>query len=60
MPSFRIYYSGDQIEKNEMGGVCSTYGGEERGLKVSVGRTECKSPLGRSRSRREDNIKMNL
>jgi len=22
------YYSGDQIEKNEMGGVCSTYGGE--------------------------------
>jgi len=22
---------GDQIEKNEMGGACSTYGGEERG-----------------------------
>jgi hypothetical protein len=22
--------SGDKIEKNEMGGVCSTYGGEER------------------------------
>jgi len=24
------YYSGGQIEKNEMGGACSTYGGEER------------------------------
>jgi hypothetical protein len=26
------YYSGDQIEKNEMSGACSTYGGEERCL----------------------------
>ena len=24
------YYSSDQIEENEMGGACSTYGGEER------------------------------
>jgi len=24
------YCSGDKIEKNEMGGTCSTYGGEER------------------------------
>jgi hypothetical protein len=24
-----IYYSGDKIEKNEMGGACSTYGGGE-------------------------------
>ena len=23
------YYSGDQIEKNEMGGACSIYGGRE-------------------------------
>jgi len=23
---------GDQIEKNEMGGACNTYGGEERYL----------------------------
>ena len=23
------YYSGDQIEKNEMGGACGTYGGRE-------------------------------
>jgi len=24
------YYSGYQMEKNEMGGACGTYGGEER------------------------------
>ena len=24
------YCSGDQIENNEMGGACNTYGGEER------------------------------
>jgi len=24
------YYAGNQIEKNEMGWACSTYGGEER------------------------------
>jgi len=26
------YCSGDQIETNEVGGACSTYGGEERFL----------------------------
>ena len=26
------YCSGDKIEKNEMGGACSAYGGEERRL----------------------------
>ena len=26
------YYSGDQIGKNEMGGVCGTHVGEERGI----------------------------
>jgi hypothetical protein len=24
------YFSGNQIEKDEMGGVCSTYGGQRR------------------------------
>jgi hypothetical protein len=24
------YHSGDQIKKNEMGGTCGTYGGQER------------------------------
>ena len=27
------YCSGDQIEKNEMGGACGTYGGEQRCIK---------------------------
>jgi hypothetical protein len=26
------YYGGDQIEKNEMGGACNTYWGQERCL----------------------------
>jgi hypothetical protein len=26
------YYSGNQIEKNEMGGACSMYGGKERSI----------------------------
>jgi hypothetical protein len=51
------YYSDDQIKKNLMGGACSKYGGEER---VLVMKPEGKRPLGRSRSRWEDNIKMDL
>ena len=36
-----------------MGGLCSTYGGEER-------RVEGKIPLGRHRNKLEDNINMDL
>jgi len=43
-----------------MGGAFSTYG-ERRGVyRVLVGKPEGKRPLGRSRHRREDNIKMDL
>jgi hypothetical protein len=43
------------FNKNEMGRACSTYG-ERRGVfKVLVGKPEGKRPLGRSRSRWEDN-----
>ena len=42
-----------------MGGVYSTYGGEERRM-VLVGKPEGKRPLGRPRRRWEDNIKMVL
>ena len=51
---------GDQIEKNKMGGACSTYG-ERRGVyRLLVGKPEGKRPLGRSGGRWEDNIKMDL
>jgi hypothetical protein len=30
---------GDQIKKNEMGGACSTYGGEERYIQGFGGKT---------------------
>jgi len=33
------YCAGDKIEKNEMDGACSTYGGEERGVQGFVGKT---------------------
>ena len=49
-----------KIQKNEMGGACSVYG-ERRGVySVSVGKPERKRPLGRTRRRWEDNIKMDL
>ena len=38
---------GGQIEKNEMGGACSTCGGEERRIQDLVGKTEGSRPLGR-------------
>ena len=52
------YCSGDKIEKNVMGGACSTYG-ERRGVyRVLVGKSGGKRPLGGPRRRWEDNIKM--
>jgi len=33
------YCSGDKIEKNGMGGTCSTYGGEERLMQAFGGET---------------------
>ena len=52
--------SGDKIEKNEMGGACSTYGGERRCIQGFGGETWGKRPLGRPRHRWEDNIKIDL
>jgi hypothetical protein len=54
------YCSGDQIEKNEMGGECSTYGERRDVYRVLVGKPEGKRPLKRPRCRWEDNIKMDL
>ena len=50
------YCPGDQIE-NEMVGIFSIYGERSSTYKVLVGG---KGPLGRSRRRWEDNIKMDL
>ena len=51
---------GDKIEKNEVGGVCSTYG-ERRGVyRVLVGKPEGNRPLVKPRHRWEDNIKIDL
>jgi len=33
------YFSGDKIEKNEMGGACSAYGEEERRVQGYGGET---------------------
>ena len=33
------YYSGDQTKKNEMDGICSTYGGEEIFIQCFGGET---------------------
>jgi len=51
------YYWGHQIKKNEVGGACGMYGGEERCIMgLGGGEHEGESPLGRC----EDSIKMDL
>ena len=53
-------FSGDKIEKNEMGGACSACG-EGRGVyKVLVGKPEGGRQLGRPGWRWEDNVKTDL
>jgi hypothetical protein len=56
------YYLGDQIKNNEMGGVCSIYGGEERGDadRVLVAKPKGKIQFVRNKHRWEDNIKLDL
>ena len=53
------FYSGDQIEKNEMGGSRSMSEAEAY-TGFWWGNLNLKRPLGRSRRRWEDNIKMDL
>jgi len=52
----------DQIKKTEMGGARSMSGGEERcgAYRVLVGKPEGERPLGKTRRRWEDNIKIDL
>jgi len=48
---------GDKIEKNEMGGAFSAYGGGERRVQGFGGVPEGKRPLGLPRHRWEENFK---
>jgi hypothetical protein len=48
------------IEKNEMGGTCSTYGEKEKCMQGFGGEPEGKTPLGRPRHSWEDNNMMDL
>ena len=52
------FYSGVQIEKNEMGLSCSRYGEEKRCIQGLVGKPEGKIPLGKPRRRWEVNIRI--
>ena len=52
------YYSGDKIEKNEIGRAFSAYGERRGEYRVLVGTAEGKRQLGGPRRRWEDNIKM--
>jgi hypothetical protein len=54
------YYSGDQIKKEMVGARRDTYVRCEICLHDLVGRPHGKRPLGRSRHRGEDNIKIDL
>ena len=54
------YDSDDRIKKNDMNGLCGTYGGQGRCRQGFGGAPEGKKPLGRPRYRWEDNMKMYL
>ena len=54
------YYSGDQIDKSEMGGACGTNGKQETFTHIYDGETLGKESLGRPRHRWEDNIKIDV
>jgi hypothetical protein len=53
-------YSGDQIEKNEKGGVCSIYGERKCAYRVLVLEHDGRRPIGKSRPRGENSIKVDL
>ena len=55
-----LIFSVDQIEKNEMGMACSTYGERRVVYEVLVGKPEGKRQLGRHRHRWEDNIILDI
>jgi hypothetical protein len=55
-----IRYSGVQIQWNEMGGACSTYGGSRGAYRVLAEKPEGMRQIGRFGRRYNCNIKMDL
>jgi hypothetical protein len=55
-----LIFSGDQIEKNEMGVACSTYGERRVVYRVLVEKPEGKRARGRHRHRWEDNVMLDI
>jgi hypothetical protein len=51
---------GEQIKKNKLSGICSTYGKRRVAYRILMGRHEGRRPLGRPRNRWENDIKMCL
>jgi hypothetical protein len=51
-------HSGNKLKKNEMGGACSMYGGEERCIQGVRGETGRKETTLKTQARWDDNIKM--
>jgi hypothetical protein len=50
----------NQVEEDEMGGSCSTYGEKRNACRLLVGNPEGKRLLGRPRLRWVDNIRIDL
>jgi len=56
----QVYYSGNQINKEEMGGAYRTYEEEEWCIQGFGGEILGKEPLGKPRRKREYNISTDL
>jgi hypothetical protein len=50
----------DKVKEDEMDKICSTHGEKRNACRILVGLPGGTRPLGRPRSRWEDNIKMDL
>jgi hypothetical protein len=48
------------VKEDEMGRKCSKHGEKRNAYEILIGKPEGKRPLGKSRQKWEDNIKMDL
>jgi hypothetical protein len=51
---------GDKIKDGEMGEACSSHGNMNISYEILVGKSEGKRPLGRTKRRWNNNIKMDI